>query len=299
MGGNGGRSELHLLRGRCAGGAGSGYADSVTIGDVPVVVTGIPVDTTYTSRAFPMHGSPDGEAVWFTGSGVTLCYVGKEWFLFRKGSGLPPTGGTSVAVDDAGYVWISTADNGLYRSDAPFTPDFLRNALAGSSDREILRHTFSPVWTTASGAPTNSVRSLLGVPGHLWAGTSAGLVVLQTSPIRPVATLLHQRLGGGMVIGMTLTPHRQRLDQPERRPRGRRSAHLRRGRARFQGGRLDRRRSVGLWTVGRGRGRWVHFATPSGLSFRSFAARAESGASSRPAAAHRLSRDPHRERDCA
>jgi len=185
-------------------GLGTVTRNNVSIGGVPAVVTGIPIDVTYVSRAFPTTAGT--EAVWFSGSGVTSCYAGNEWFFFRKSSGLPSTGGTSVAVDDAGYVWVTTADNGLYRSDAPFAPDALRGTLGGTDGREVMQHTFSAVWTTASGAPTNSLRSLLWYRGHLWVGTSEGLVVLQTSPLRPVATLLHQRLGGGIVVGMAPSP---------------------------------------------------------------------------------------------
>src|SRR6202012_3650771 len=103
-----------------------------------------------------------GDTMWFAGTGGVTVVVGDQWFgdegfYFRTSSGLPPTGTTSVALDDRGYVYASTADSGLYRSTAPFDPKSPQAPL-----------TFSPVWTKATGAPTNATRSLLWDRGRLW-----------------------------------------------------------------------------------------------------------------------------------
>ncbi len=133
---------------------------NMTIRNVPAVVTGYPADVTYAARTF-------GDALWFAGTGGVTLLADKEWFLFKTASGLPATGGTSVAVDDRGYVWVSTGDNGLYRSTAPLTPQSLRGSLDGTSGREVTHRVFEPVWTTANGAPSNSIRTLFWHNGQL------------------------------------------------------------------------------------------------------------------------------------
>jgi signal transduction histidine kinase/ligand-binding sensor domain-containing protein/CheY-like chemotaxis protein len=163
-------------------------------------VTGYPIGIVYAVRSA-------GDAVWFAGNGGATALIGDEWFLFRTGAGLPPTGGTSVAVDDAGYVYVSTADSGLYRSTAPVTAVALRASLGGASGREVLTRTFVPFWTTANGAPTNATRALVWDRGRLWVGTSDGLVALQTNPLRVEHSFLRPALGGGIVVGIAVAPN--------------------------------------------------------------------------------------------
>jgi signal transduction histidine kinase/ligand-binding sensor domain-containing protein/CheY-like chemotaxis protein len=134
-----------------------------------------------------------GDTMWFAGTGGVTAVSGDHWFFFRANSGLPPTGATSVAVDDRGYVYASTADSGLYRSTTPFDP---KSPL-----------TFAPFWTKANGAPTNATRSLLWNRGRLWAGTSDGLVVLQTNPLKVEHSFLRPTLGGGIVVGLAVAPN--------------------------------------------------------------------------------------------
>src|SRR5205085_9432221 len=112
------------------------------------------------------------DAVWSVGSGGAACFTNGDASIFGASAGLPAAGGTSIAVDDAGYIWITTTDNGLYRSTA---------APRGS---DIASTRFAPVWTTANGAPSNSMRSLLWQDQKLWVGTSGGLAVVQTEPFR-------------------------------------------------------------------------------------------------------------------
>ncbi|HKO55748.1 MAG TPA: ATP-binding protein [Thermoanaerobaculia bacterium] len=154
----------------------------LTFRGLPATLTGYPLDVTYAIRVF-------GDAVWTIGSGGAAALLKDGWHIYRTDAGLPATGGTSIAVDDAGYVWITTTDNGLYRSTTPGVPA-----------------KFAPVWTTANGAPSNSMRSLLWRDGRLWVGTSDGLAVLSTDPLRQVAMLRTRELGGGFVVGMAESP---------------------------------------------------------------------------------------------
>jgi signal transduction histidine kinase/ligand-binding sensor domain-containing protein len=140
-----------------------------------------------------------GDTMWFAGTAGVTAVLGEQWFFFRTSSGLPPAGATGVALDDRGYVYVSTADSGLYRSSVPFDPKTAQGSL-----------TFGPFWTKSNGAPTNATRSLLWNGGHLWVGTSDGLVVLDVAqPARPRVehSFLRPTLGGGIVVGIASAPN--------------------------------------------------------------------------------------------
>jgi signal transduction histidine kinase/DNA-binding response OmpR family regulator/ligand-binding sensor domain-containing protein len=169
---------------------------ATTLFGQPVTVSGYPFDTTYFSREL-------SNAIWFAGINGVSCLAGNEWFVFRGASGLPPAGGTTVAVDDAGYVWVGTPDNGLYRSVEPFNPAHLRTHRDGV---EVTARAFLNVWRQASGAPSDSVRSILWHDHKLWVGTTEGLAVLETKPFRVVATIKPAALGGPMVVGLAAAP---------------------------------------------------------------------------------------------
>ncbi len=155
-------------------------------------------DTDYAAHYTRVHGL---DTMWFAGSGGVSVLAGDEWFLFRSASGLPSAGASSVVVDDDGFIWIGTPDNGLYSSDVPFDPAVYRSRLAAGS-REIARATFSPVWTRANGAPSNSIRTLLWLDGRLWVGTTEGLAIVTLKPLRPMAILPNATVGGNMIIGL-------------------------------------------------------------------------------------------------
>ncbi|MBV9493558.1 MAG: hypothetical protein JOZ54_04890, partial [Acidobacteria bacterium] len=155
---------------------------TVTFRGFPATLTGYPLDVTYAVRVF-------GDAVWLVGSGGATALFPDGWHLYRAEQGLPATGGTSIAVDDAGYVWITTTDNGLYRSTTPGVP-----------------RAFTPMWTIANGAPSNSMRSLLWRDGKLWVGTSDGVAVLQANPVKQLAMIPTRQFGGGFVVGMAASP---------------------------------------------------------------------------------------------
>ncbi len=155
------------------------------------IISSYPFDTTYTSvRA--------GASMWFAGNWGIASLTETGWTVYRTRAGLPPTGGTNVALDDRGYVWISTVDNGVYRSSSPF-------AIASRVDpktREASGTIFYPAWTRANGAPTNSTRTLIWHEGHLWVGSSEGLSILALDPVRQVGRLLNDHL----VTGLAASP---------------------------------------------------------------------------------------------
>jgi signal transduction histidine kinase/DNA-binding response OmpR family regulator/ligand-binding sensor domain-containing protein len=166
---------------------------------VESTMTAYPLDTDYAARAVRLGNGL--ETVWLAGSGGVSVLAGDEWFLFRTASGLPPAGATSVAIDDDGYVWAGTPDNGLFRSDLPFDPAIYRTRLRTGS-REVAQPTFSPLWTRANGAPSNTVRTLQWLHKRLWVGTTEGLAVATLNPLRAVAVLPTASLGGTSIIGL-------------------------------------------------------------------------------------------------
>jgi signal transduction histidine kinase/DNA-binding response OmpR family regulator/ligand-binding sensor domain-containing protein len=175
---------------------------SIVFDGAPAVVTSYPFDVTYSVRSLMLAGGVD--SMWFAGVHGVSCLIGDEWFTFRTAAGLPASGATSIAVDDDGIVWIGTADAGLLRSLSPIDVTELR--AQSNAAHEITRPMFASAWSRASGATTDSVRSLLWHRKLLWAGTSNGLVVLSPSPIKPVAVLPSSVLGGNLVIGVAASP---------------------------------------------------------------------------------------------
>jgi signal transduction histidine kinase/ligand-binding sensor domain-containing protein len=171
---------------------------SITIAGVPAVNTSYPVDTTYLVQPFTIQGA---ETIWLAGIHGLNCLAHGQWFTFGTRAGLPPAGTTAVAVDDDGYVWAGTPDSGLLRSLAPFSP-----AATPPLDEKKF---FAPAWSHATGARTDSVRTLLWAGGKLWSGTANGLAILDTKPLHTVATLPDAALGGSMVAGLMLSPNGQ------------------------------------------------------------------------------------------
>ncbi|HEX7151199.1 MAG TPA: response regulator [Thermoanaerobaculia bacterium] len=141
------------------------------------VVTSYPWDSTYNIRLV-------GGALWFTGNWGAASLIDGQWTRYGAAHGLPAAGTTSVAVDDAGHVWLGTLDHGLYRSAIPVRA-------SGTSSR------FLPVAGAA-----NSVRSLLWFDGKLFVGTSQGLVIPSARRVL---------FPGQLVVGMTPSPVRDTL----------------------------------------------------------------------------------------
>jgi signal transduction histidine kinase/DNA-binding response OmpR family regulator/ligand-binding sensor domain-containing protein len=179
--------------------------DVVLDGVVSTMIS-YPFDTDYAARAVRLASGV--ETMWLAGSGGVSVLAGDEWFLFRGASGLPPAGATAVAVDDEGFVWIGTPDNGLFRSDTPFDPATYSSRLRAGS-REIAQATFSPIWTRSNGAPSNTVRTLMWLDKRLWIGTTEGLAVATLKPFRTATVLTNASLGGTSIIGLAPDPGRR------------------------------------------------------------------------------------------
>ena len=163
---------------------------NVTVRGTSYVLTTLGFSTSYATRRF-------GSTMCFAGAWGAACYADEKWYRFSVRSGLPPAGATSVAMDAGGHLWVGSTDHGLYRSRAP-----LSEALRGvrtEDAAEVPKTIFSLVWTTAMGAPSNGIRSLIFHRDRLWAGTGAGLAVLNVAP--PFfATIVFT---GQPVVGMT------------------------------------------------------------------------------------------------
>jgi len=146
------------------------------------------------------------ESIWVAGNSGISAFVGDRRVDFGIASGLPGTGATNVALDDADFLWVGTSDAGILRSREPITQQVLNRILAGRSRAAADSTIFDPVWNKSTGAPTNGVRNLRWVDGRLWIGTSAGLVVAENDPFR-VETIFDARngLGGDVIVGTVVS----------------------------------------------------------------------------------------------
>jgi signal transduction histidine kinase/CheY-like chemotaxis protein/ligand-binding sensor domain-containing protein len=165
----------------------------VVVQGIPLVLSTIGFDTTYSVRRIE-------DALCLAGSWGVGCLRNERWYLFRARAGLSPSGATSIASDVQGHLWVGTIDRGLYRSTSPLVT-ILNEAEQGTSveGEEIVQTEFAPAWTTATGAPTDGVRSLLFHNRRMWVGTGAGLAAID--PVAPFgATTV---FSGHPVVGMT------------------------------------------------------------------------------------------------
>src|SRR5690606_270134 len=98
------------------------------------------------------------EIVWLPGYKSLYAYVDGRWFNFRARSGLADGHYQAAVVDDDGYVWVGTRDQGLYRSSEPVTLDSFDSydvepiaASVGSGvfGMEVTSTVFDQVWTSA------------------------------------------------------------------------------------------------------------------------------------------------------
>jgi signal transduction histidine kinase/ligand-binding sensor domain-containing protein len=162
----------------------------VRIGGAPYVVASFDAAGITTAAAVALRVTeapgPRLPALLFAGYRALFVWVDDEWFRLGSATGLPLTRLHAVAADAAGHIWVGTRDGGLYRSAGPITVERLRASAGanpametGRRGREVEGPVFAPVWTTASGAPTDQIEALLWHDGALWTATPSGLFVLE------------------------------------------------------------------------------------------------------------------------
>ncbi|MGK2857289.1 MAG: response regulator [Thermoanaerobaculia bacterium] len=185
---------------------------NVNVVGSPMVIAGAPTGgPVYSCTALQIRSAAEGsrEIIFLAGTGALVAWDGADWHVFRDPAGIPTSGTASVAYDGT-YLWIGTIDTGLLRSIEPFTFESLK-ALDRRSTSEIVHWptapVFAPAWTISSGAPSNSVKSLLWFEGRLWAGTPRGLFVLEGEPPRIVARFdATNGLGGDVIVSFARAP---------------------------------------------------------------------------------------------
>jgi signal transduction histidine kinase/DNA-binding response OmpR family regulator/ligand-binding sensor domain-containing protein len=182
-------------------------ARDVTVLGRPMKVAGVPTGgPVYSCTVVSLRSAAEGkkDVVFIAGTGVLVAWDGAEWYVFRDPAGIPTSGSASVAYDGT-HLWVGTLDAGLLRSVKPFTYESLRSFERRSTSpivHEAMAVLFAPVWSVASGAPSNNVKGLAWFDGRLWAGTPRGLFVLEGEPPRIAARFdVSNGLGGDAVVG--------------------------------------------------------------------------------------------------
>ncbi|HYC61074.1 MAG TPA: response regulator [Thermoanaerobaculia bacterium] len=160
------------------------------------IISALGLSTTYAAKRF-------GDTMCFAGSWGAGCLANERWVLFRAAAGLSSAGATSIALDNHGHLWVGSTDRGLFHSTAPLQKIFSEAPASG----EITKRIFIPAWTTATGAPTDGIRSLTHFQNRLWVGTGAGLSVLTTE--KPFTST--NVFSGQPVVGMTPSGDRRTI----------------------------------------------------------------------------------------
>jgi len=169
------------------------------------VLTGYSFGSTYACRPISLA---DADGTCFASTSGLNCLLGREWFLFGRESGLPATGATNLALDGAGYLWVGTHTDGIYRSSAPLRLSSLREQVAG--DRRVRAQTFAPVWRDGRVNPANIIRVLIWIDGETWVATGGGVLVFRGT--RLVARIgVAEGLGGENVFSMAAAPDAKSL----------------------------------------------------------------------------------------
>lgn len=114
------------------------------------------------------------ETSWFPGLRSIFGVVNGNIYELNSSHGLPATLYKSVALDEAGYMWIGTLDRGIYKSSVPVDTSLLQNLATSEPDPTL----FSMFWSRDNGAPTNHIEKLVWHQDSMWIGTQEGLYVI-------------------------------------------------------------------------------------------------------------------------
>ncbi|HPC84320.1 MAG TPA: two-component regulator propeller domain-containing protein [Thermoanaerobaculaceae bacterium] len=155
-------------------------------------------------------GGSTAHGVWVVGAFGVACHVEGRWLFFRERAGMPASAATGLAMDADFRVWISTLDAGVFRSTRPLPAANLlqltSTPLSGGG-REVVEPVLEAVWSTATGAPTNTANTLRAVGRRVWVGTDTGLFALEEgSPARATRLDRASGLGGDNVRGLAVSP---------------------------------------------------------------------------------------------
>lgn len=177
---------------------------------------------TYAVRVFSLPEA--GEATCMAGTGGLACHVAGRWFLFGPPSGLPASGATGVEADASGHLWVGTKDSGLFRSTEPASLARLTswlddpNTTRSTAFPVVMSPIFEPVWDRASGAASDSIRSLWADrenahSGLLWVAHAAGLTALTTDGEPKIEHHLDSQsdLGTDSIVSLASTPDGEAL----------------------------------------------------------------------------------------
>ena len=169
----------------------------VQLNNQPAVMDFHDIGITGVVSRYAMRENPEAqrtvESLWFNSIRRLSVYVGNSWYIFDEASGLPSSIIYSIAWDSAGWMYVGTGDQGIYRSRFSLTSSELRKQFERSGkglyQREITTPCFEKYWNQENGAPFDDPQSLLFVGDRLWVGSaSRGLVVINPQ----TRTLIHQ-----------------------------------------------------------------------------------------------------------
>ncbi len=118
------------------------HGKSFALSSYPLGITGL-------LTALPMRQHADSaqtvQSIWGNSYKSVYAYVDDKWFYFSQAAGLPAIIMYSLTMDDAGYVYVATGGEGLFKSKQPVTVDALNKLKpAGREGREIIEYFFEP-----------------------------------------------------------------------------------------------------------------------------------------------------------
>ncbi len=117
-------------------------------------------------------------SIWFPGKKSLYVFSQGQVYELGPQQGLPSSIYKSVAMDEEGYLWVGTADDGLYRSKLEINQENLKSLAESETNL------FEQVWSLENGSPTNHIEKLLWHKNRLWVGTQMGLFELEPENLK-------------------------------------------------------------------------------------------------------------------